>query len=504
MLKASFASRSEAARYAANQRWKDHVKVGVANSIVDRVKANGGLSVKMLTGEEPTGGFMVARREFSKIVNADEFFDATKGKATLTAYLKQYREQLTNDCYFGLWHDTKNNEVVFDVVDNIGDREQAIQTGRERNQQAIWDVTGQSEIDTGGTGDRESSDVPVETTKAVVRDDGSRDRVVRFRDVGRVLNPKQTVAFEVIKRSFASRSEAGRYAANQRWQGQGQQIPAEGTAGYYIRGIGPVRRDENNQWVDSYGVPLAPSVTRDIRIKRQMDMRDQYLREGGKLDAIFDAKEVSDRTAQGLKSEIPPARLKEVLEVMADGKTDPNILNITLSGAGNNFGINGLGLRREQMPQVPSQLKPKFLSDLEARGVEVTREELWSSTLTPIQGEISGRTTGQIMRRMESGKDIFADDYDAGAILISKDNYVIDGHHRWAAGVASEYAGSKTRIRTIRIGLSHQKVLDLIQKWDDANGVKPLTLGQQRNPDPVAKLAAFCKAVDLALLEDVA
>lgn len=478
------------------------MKASVANSIVDRVKAYGGLSVKMLTGEEPTGGYMVARREFSKIIKAEEFFNAKKGKQALATYLKQYREQLTGDCYFGLWHDTKNNEVVFDVVDNIADREQAIQAGRERNQQAIWDVTGQSEINTGGTGDRESSDVSVETTKAVVRDDGSRDRIVRFRDVGRVLSPKQTVEFEVIKRSFASRSEAGRYAAEQRWKGHANlsdTLPLNGNMAY-IRGIGTIRR-VGSDWVDRNGVPLAPSVTRNMRISRTVQEAEQK----GEHRPVFNADEVIQRTVEGQKSEIPAGRLHEVLDKMADRTDDPNILNITVDQEGRDFGRHTLGLRRNQMPQIPSKYKAQFLADLEARGVKIERGELWASGLMPTQKEISGRAAGKLMRNFDQGKDKFADQWDEGAIIASKDRYVMDGHHRWAAQVARDYAGKpNSRIRTITIMLNHDELINVMRSWNQAHGIVAMEFGQDRVVKDMMKFAHFCKAVDLALMEDVA
>lgn len=49
---------------------------GVATSILERVKANGGLSVNMVDGSEPTSGYMVAKgTTYGATVSADDFYE---------------------------------------------------------------------------------------------------------------------------------------------------------------------------------------------------------------------------------------------------------------------------------------------------------------------------------------------------------------------------------------------------------------------------------------------
>lgn len=156
--KASFASRSEAGRYAAEQRWKNHVKVqseraDAKASIIETVRREEGMSVKIDSGLQPTNGYMVARKEHSKIVSAEDFFDATKGRKILGDFLKANRERFGKDQYLGLWHDTKTGKVYLDITDNIQDRKKAEDLGRERNQISIWDVVNKVVIETGGTGE---------------------------------------------------------------------------------------------------------------------------------------------------------------------------------------------------------------------------------------------------------------------------------------------------------------------------------------------------------------
>ena len=271
----------------------------------------------------------------------------------------------------------------------------------------------------------------------------------------------------------------------------------------YVEGIGRVTRDDQGRWVDKKGTPVAPRINMQIRLQDQLALRDKQIREGTAPEAPspFKTSEVVDRTAEGLKSEIPAPLLAKVLESMADRTDDPNIALIKVDVPWVKLGRESLGLTRNQAPQVPATMKQKFLSDMEARGVKIYREELSASPLTPTQTEISGRAAGQIMRRMEAGQDRFADDFDAGAVIISADNYVIDGHHRWAGQVASEMAGSTSRMRALRVGLNAKELIGVIRAWDVANGVATLEMGEDREYSPATKMAMFNKALDIAVFD---
>ena len=127
---------------------------GVASSILERVKANGGLSVNMVDGSEPTSGYMVAKgTEYGATVKADDFYDAEKGPKILADYMKQHKEDLgTGKNYLGLWHNTEDGNVYLDISENIQSRSEAISAGQARDQISIWDVANFAEVQTGGTG----------------------------------------------------------------------------------------------------------------------------------------------------------------------------------------------------------------------------------------------------------------------------------------------------------------------------------------------------------------
>lgn len=178
-----------------NHNQKDHGRRGgslkpeVAASILERVKANGGLSVNMLDGSEPTSGFMVAKGgDIGDIVPADKFFDPVEGPKALGSFLKANRDTLTKGSYLGLWHNTEDGNVYLDVSDNILDRGTAERAGRDRNQISIWDVANFQEINTGGTGELAKT-ASGDPDAGPVEDDGRGDRRLRADSVGEVHRP---------------------------------------------------------------------------------------------------------------------------------------------------------------------------------------------------------------------------------------------------------------------------------------------------------------------------
>jgi hypothetical protein len=159
----------------------------VASSIIDRVRENGGLSVKMVDGSEPTTGYMVAKgSKYGRIVKADDFYDAERGPEILFQYMKSNKADLaTGKNYLGLWHNKADGQVYLDVSENIQDRERAISVGVKRDQISIWDVANFAEIETGGTGNvGKRRDSGIGDSKQHSRYDGRRVEGIRKSSLG--------------------------------------------------------------------------------------------------------------------------------------------------------------------------------------------------------------------------------------------------------------------------------------------------------------------------------
>jgi GNAT superfamily N-acetyltransferase len=178
--------------------WAHGVEVApeIVRSTLERVKENGGLSVSLKDGSEPTKGFMVAKgKKFAAIVKADDFFDEAKGAEILSSYMKQHKAEFKNsNNYLGLWHNTEDGQVYLDVSENIKDEGEAISRGRDRDQISIWDVANFKEIETGGTGGIEKT--RSSRTARYVEHDGRADRRLRQRDLGKVSKTLKVIYFD--------------------------------------------------------------------------------------------------------------------------------------------------------------------------------------------------------------------------------------------------------------------------------------------------------------------
>jgi len=174
--------------------WAVILNPDVASKIIQLTQDWGGLSINMVDGSLPTGGYMVSKPpEFGIIVDAGDFGDPVKGPKILSDYMKQHKKNLvTGKNYLGTWlHEGK---VYLDVSENIQSRLEATRVGRKRNQIKIWDVANQEEIDTGGTGlvEKRSQDGAVEKPS---RYDRRGDRRIREANLGQSSGEKKVTVF---------------------------------------------------------------------------------------------------------------------------------------------------------------------------------------------------------------------------------------------------------------------------------------------------------------------
>lgn len=79
-------------------------------------------------------------------------------------------------------------------------------------------------------------------------------------------------------------------------------------------------------------------------------------------------------------------------------------------------------------------LGPAFIASLKAMGIETTDKTIPASHLRASQRELDGAKVAGIMKAMQDPNNPNHDALDA-PIFVTRDGYVIDGHHRWAAKV---------------------------------------------------------------------
>ncbi len=95
-----------------------------------------------------------------------------------------------------------------------------------------------------------------------------------------------------------------------------------------------------------------------------------------------------------------------------------------------------LGIARADMPQLSGSagVAAAFLANLQRSGIRVTRGEVPVGSLKATQREISGPKVLGMAQRVKDD-DAFARKIRE-PVIVSRDGYILDGHHRWATMVS--------------------------------------------------------------------
>ena len=154
-----------------------------------------------------------------------------------------------------------------------------------------------------------------------------------------------------------------------------------------------------------------------------------------------------------------------------------------------------LGLARNEMPVVEGSHFKDFVNRLKQglldisaaiqRGFKAVKD--WLSSGDPKEDAVKVHTTSfDVTKLKATQREINADKakgmadaaragkFDPGKepVLVSKDFYILDGHHRWAAQIlrAAE-DGIKAKMNGVQVDLPVQELLAVANAYTDANGL---------------------------------
>lgn len=185
---------------------------------------------------------------------------------------------------------------------------------------------------------------------------------------------------------------------------------------------------------DGAGTPEDP-----IDVAGDLDKAVQLLAEGKhvRLNRVDEVGTLLDKLAENAKA----------MEAAGEKAPVLNLCQVSVPGT-NLFCQQSQGLPRVEMPQLSGTPEPgsvadnmernkrgrvditgPFLDRLEAAGIAVTEETVPASSLKATQNELGGVAVGSMMQAMRDGT------MSDAPVFITSDNYVLDGHHRWAAKV---------------------------------------------------------------------
>jgi hypothetical protein len=171
--------------------------------------------------------------------------------------------------------------------------------------------------------------------------------------------------------------------------------------------------------------------------------------------------------------------LGEVAKHMIDlGEAAPhfNLCNVSVAGT-NLFCAQSKGIPRVQMPQLDSEQTKAFRKYLEAKGYAVEKTKELSSHLRATQDELDGAKVAAVAAKLKADPD------KAKRLIVSRDNYILDGHHHWAAEIGLDAKDNKFdgKTKISRVDISITQLLREAEKFTGGKGHK--NTGDAYDPD---------------------
>ena len=166
-------------------------------------------------------------------------------------------------------------------------------------------------------------------------------------------------------------------------------------------------------------------------------------------------------------------------ELRGEKARNYNLCNVSVQGT-NLFCADSMGVPRVQMPQlkgIPMEgsraasfppdkrgevdVTDQFKAHLEGKGIKVEYLSLRADYLKATQNELNGVKTGQIAQAIRENK------LDKQILFVSKDNYIVDGHHRWAATVAVDFDDNRSGDLKMDVGRIDMPIIDILNEAKD-------------------------------------
>lgn len=140
---------------------------------------------------------------------------------------------------------------------------------------------------------------------------------------------------------------------------------------------------------------------------------------------------------------------------------------------------NNLGAERGRMPQLSTpEDQADFEAALDKLGIKHTKATFTPDQLTPVQAEMDMGNVGKIMESWLSPELRAKYKMDEQVLYVTRDGYVIDGHHRWASALLAQKAsGQPINLKCVVVDLDHEDALRICNEYNDHIGVTRQTLG---------------------------
>lgn len=205
----------------------------------------------------------------------------------------------------------------------------------------------------------------------------------------------------------------------------------------------------------------------------------------GPWEKVKTADEALKALSEGRYVQLDPDQVGTVMTKMAamvkdaeaKGKEAPkyNLCNISVPGTNVFCGGGGATHPRIEMPRIPNKDRKGFEDYLRSKGIPFQKDEVRVDKLKASQTEIDGAKVAQnIQIAREGGKNPLD-----SRIFVSKDNFIIDGHHKWAAAVGLKYTeGQNFKMKVVRVDLPVTVLYHVANMYTDKMGYQRLGHGE--------------------------
>ena len=114
---------------------------------------------------------------------------------------------------------------------------------------------------------------------------------------------------------------------------------------------------------------------------------------------------------------------------------------------------NSLGITRDEMPQIDGKDIPAFLKHVKNSDRDYEKCSIPAKDLKPSQSELDTDKAADIWKNDKAHEH---------PIVVSQDNYVLDGHHRWLAVQQNE---PESEMKCIKLGDNAKPALELMHNF---------------------------------------
>ncbi len=349
----------------------------------------------------------------------------------------------------------------------------------------------------------------------VVKDTGNQDEVVAFEPTQIKSAIANNGEFNPGDHRIGFSMDEAKYPHEEQLLSQCpcRRPPATGKADVEETGAFPVNfynenepRDERGRWITggaaTSGVGLPAAIESPARTglanpseptsaHAPVNTGDKPIYCGGNI------KKAAQLLGQGKRVELAqPDQISTLLDRLAKlvekaekhGKTAPTFDLCLVSVPGTNlFCQDNLGIPRIKMPQlngvpVPGtyaatlplnksgkvDLSAEFIKHLKSKGIKVEETKVRASHLRASQNEISGAKVARLVAAAKDGTH----DLRGNPIFVTRDNYVVDGHHHWAATVGYGYSLDKDmKIPVHKLDLDIGTALEMANNYTKEAGL---------------------------------